>query len=201
LPSTLWKRNKKVFPTLLAAIISAAIASHYGKMSGHHPGHKLISLIFVLAFIIFSTTFLHVLSSATQRFLNHRRFGTARSASIKFTVRISGYLLVAVITLGLLNVSIGKLLLGGAVIGIILGVAAQQALGNFFASIVLIIEHPFVVGDSVSLISGALGGEYKGTVVDIGLTHTKLRNSEDEIIALPNATILSNAAIRKIKIT
>jgi small-conductance mechanosensitive channel len=186
-------------PSSIASIISAEIASHYGKMPGHHSGHKIISLIAVLAFIIFSTTFLHILSSSVQRFLAYRRLGTARAASIKFTVRITGYLLVAVITLGLLNVSIGKLLLGGAVVGIILGVAAQQALGNFFASIVLIIEHPFAVGDSVSIVSGALGGEYKGTVVDIGLTHTKLKNSSDEVIALPNATVLSNAAIHKIK--
>ena len=103
-------------------------------------------------------------------------------------------------TLNFLNVQVGKLLLGGAVLGVILGVAAQQALANFFASIVLIISHPFSVGDNIVITAGALGGEYRGIIKDIGLTHTKLREEDGHIVFLPNATILSSASVRRIRI-
>ncbi len=87
---------------------------------------------------------------------------------MKFLLRVVGYLFISLTTLDLLGISVERLLFGGAVIGIILGVAAQQALANFFASIVLIFSHPFSVGDDIILFSGALGGKYEGRVVDLG---------------------------------
>jgi small-conductance mechanosensitive channel len=94
-----------------------------------------------------------------------------------------------------MNISVAKLLLGGAILGIILGVAAQQSLGNFFASIILILTHPYRVGEEVTIISGSFGGANEGTVQDIGLTHTKLKLTNGKTMYMPNSTILSWAAI------
>lgn len=111
-------------------------------------------------------------------------------------MRLFGNVAIALLTLNLTGFSIGNLLLGGAAIGIILGVAAQQALANLFASIVLIITHPYTVGDMLRFNSGALGGVYEGKVTDIGLTHTKLKLAESgELVLLPNATVLSGATV------
>lgn len=192
----IWRRASiKLVPSAALFIISSAIASHYGKLPGHKPGHKLISLIGVALFVIFAITFLHTFTRVIKRLITYRKLGARRAASVQFTLRIAGYLAIFLMALDLLNISVGKLLLGGAVLGIILGVAAQQALGNFFASIVLIISHPFSVGDSITINSGALGGKYDGTIKDIGLTHTKLKERSGKIILLPNATILSGATI------
>jgi len=97
--------------------------------------------------------------------------------------------------LELVNISVEKLLLGGAILGVILGVAAQQSLANFFASVILILTHPFRVGEQVTIISGSFGGKYEGTVKDIGLTHTKLKLNNGDVIFMPNSTILTWAAI------
>jgi small-conductance mechanosensitive channel len=175
-----------------------AVAAHYIKLPGHTAGHKLVAYVAVAVFIVFAIIFLHVLSNDIQRFLSYRRLGAGRAASISFAIRIVGYLIIALGALNLMSISVAKLLLGGAVVGIILGVAAQQALGNFFASIVLIIAHPYSVGDAVIINSGALGGLYEGTIKDIGLTHTRLLESDGTTVALPNATILSGATIKKV---
>src|SRR5919199_1649304 len=89
-------------------------------------------------------------------------------------VRIVGYAIVLLALLGAFKVPLGGLLLGGAVTGVVIGIAAQQTLGNFFAGIVLLIVRPFAVGDSVVLRSGPLGGEYEGTVSEISLYYVNV---------------------------
>jgi small-conductance mechanosensitive channel len=158
--------------------------------------HKLIAFTGVLLFLIFSTIFLHILSNAIGIFIVSNRLGVGRAAAIQFILRLLGYLTILFTTLDHLGLPVGHILLGSAVLGIILGVAAQQALANFFASIVLIISHPFTVGEEITLISGGLGGTYTGNVIDIGLTHTRLREVDGNIIALPNSTLLTGATIR-----
>ena len=123
------------------------------------------------------------------------RLGTGRAAAVQFILRTIGYVVILLATLELLGIPVGKLLLGGVALSVVLSVAAQQALANFFASIVLVVSHPFTVGEEITLKSGALGGEYNGLVLDIGLTHTKLQDEGGEIVFMPNATVLSGAAI------
>lgn len=71
-----------------------------------------------------------------------------------------------------------QLLLGGAVTGVIVGIAAQQSLGNVFAGLVLILSRPFDVGDLIAVRSGALGGQLEGRVVEMGLVYVTL-DSDD----------------------
>src|ERR687885_576326 len=77
-------------------------------------------------------------------------------------VRIVGYAIVLLALLGAFKVPLGGLLLGGAVTGVVIGIAAQQTLGNFFAGIVLLIVRPFTIGERVFLRSNI--GEYEGVI-------------------------------------
>jgi small-conductance mechanosensitive channel len=121
-----------------------------------------------------------------------QRLGDARGAPLGFLVTAVGYLLVIFPALDLLGVNVGGLLLGGAVTGVVVGIAAQQTLGNIFAGIVLLFVRPFVVGDHIVLRSGPLGGAYEGRVTDIGLFYVDLV-TEDGPVKLPNAGVLAGA--------
>jgi small conductance mechanosensitive channel len=94
--------------------------------------------------------------------------------------------------LSVLDVDLGSLLLGGAITGVIVGIAAQQTLGNFFAGIVLLLAQPFSVGDRVVLRSGPLGGEYEGVVTEMGIFYVTLATPKGPV-DLPNAGVLSAA--------
>jgi small-conductance mechanosensitive channel len=191
------KAYLKLIPCAVLAIGGAFVSIHLGNIRSLRFDHKLISAGAVIVFIIFSTLFLTTLTKTIRRVIISHRLGVGRAAALQFIIRAFGYAAIIIGTLDLLDVPVGRLLLGSAVLGIILGVAAQQALGNFFASIVLIISHPFAVGEKITLNSGAMGGKYVGTVIDIGLTHTHLREKNGDIVYLPNSTLLSAAAIRK----
>ena len=70
----------------------------------------------------------------------------AAGSAIGLICNIVGYGTVLLGLLGLLRVNLGNLLVGGAVTGVVIGIAAQQTLGNFFAGLVLLFARPYVPG-------------------------------------------------------
>jgi hypothetical protein len=91
--------------------------------------------------------------------------------------------------LGLLAVPVKHLLVGGALTGIIVGIAAQQALGNVFAGLVLLLARPFNVGDRILLRHSTLGGELRGPVSAMGLTYVTLEMDAGPL-SVPNNLML-----------
>ncbi len=189
--------NAKLFLYGALSVIGLALSAANGAVLAHNIlfTHRLLSLFGVALFAVAITTFLHVLTDGIRKTIIYHRLGVGRAAALQFILRVFGYLAIFFTVLDRIGIPIGHLLVGGAVLGIILGVAAQQALGNFFASIVLIVAHPFAVGDTVTLVSGALGGRYDGKVDDIGLTHTRLQQEDGTTVEMPNSTLLVGAAI------
>lgn len=130
-------------------------------------------------------------STAVRKATEHH-LDDARGGPLSVVVRIAGYAVVLLALLGAFKVPLGGLLLGGAVTGVVIGIAAQQTLGNFFAGIVLLIVRPFAVGDSVVLRSGPLGGEYEGTVAEITLYYVNIVTAQGPV-KLPNASVVASA--------
>ena len=126
------------------------------------------------------------------RKLSADNLGDARGAGLSLLVTVIGYLLVLVTLLSSLGVNPAGLLLGGAITGVVLGIAAQQTLSNFFAGIVLLANRPLVVGQHVVMRSGPLGGEFEGLVTDMSLFYVKVETTQGPV-ALPNAAVLASA--------
>src|SRR6185437_7076332 len=95
-------------------------------------------------------------------------------------------------TLSMLSVPVGHFLLGGAIAGVVLGIAAQQSLGNVFAGFVLLVVRPISVGEYIRVRSGALGGEFYGTVTSMSLTYVSVL-TEGGILQVPNSSFLAAA--------
>lgn len=115
-----------------------------------------------------------------------------RGSSLAFVATLVGYLIVLFTLMGALGVPLQGIFLGGALTGIVLGIAAQQTIGNFFAGIVILTVRPFSVGDDVVLRSAPLGGLYEGRVTDMTLFYVHLRAANGPV-ALPNSMVLAAA--------
>ena len=75
--------------------------------------------------------------------------------------------------------------LGGAgVLAVIAGVASQEALANLVGGVFIISFKPFKIGDIIKLDQTMVG-----TVTDITLRHTVIRNYENKMIVIPNSVI------------
>jgi small conductance mechanosensitive channel len=86
------------------------------------------------------------------------------------------------------------LALGGAFTAVVVGLAAQQTLGNLFAGMVLLSARPFRVGERVRLQGGGLAGTVEGVVSSLGLLYTTLASGDDSIM-VPNSVVLNVAIV------
>jgi hypothetical protein len=116
--------------------------------------------------------------------------GPGHAAVVRYALVLIGAIATLLITLALLSIPISQLLIGGALGSVFIGIAAQQSLSNLFAGMVLLLAHPFQVGDSVRLQAGALGGQISGTIADIGITYVQLSTASG-VISIPNSQVLN----------
>jgi hypothetical protein len=116
--------------------------------------------------------------------------GTSHAAVVRYALVLIGAVTTLLITLGLLGIPITQLLLGGALTSVFVGIAAQQSLSNVFAGMVLLLAHPFRVGDSIRMQAGALGGQISGTIAEIGITYVRLATTTG-VISIPNSQVLN----------
>ncbi len=117
-------------------------------------------------------------------------FGPSHSAVVQYAIVLIGAVTTLLVTLSLIGIPISQLLLGGALTSVFVGIAAQQSLSNVFAGMVLLLAHPFRVGDSIRLQAGALGGQISGTIAEIGITYLRLATSTG-VISIPNSQVLN----------
>lgn len=126
-----------------------------------------------------------------------------RAAMIRLLLRLVLYVLVLVAVLGSFGVDLGSLAFGGAFLTVIIGLAGQTVFSNLLAGIVLVIAHPFEVGDRVSIMSWqfpmmpptypheAIPTAYEGVVTDLNLVYTFLRSDERVPLIVPNSIVAS----------
>lgn len=95
-------------------------------------------------------------------------------------------LLVILIALSNLNINVGALLAGLGVGGIAVALAAQNVLGDLLASLSIVLDKPFCVGDLI------LTGTHYGTVEQIGIKTTRLRSVFGEEIIISNRNLLDS---------
>jgi hypothetical protein len=125
-----------------------------------------------------------------SRQLLEPKAGTSHAAVARYIILIVGAFTTLVLTLELFDIPVGQLVLGGALTSVFVGIAAQQALGNVFAGLVLMFARPFRVGDPIRLRAGALGGTIDGIVTDIGITYVRL-NTGGSVMSVPNSQVLN----------
>ena len=120
------------------------------------------------------------------------KLGYAHSAVVRFAIVVAGSIATILITLQLFDIAVTQLVVGGAVTGIIVGIAAQQSLANVFSGMILLAARPFRVGDRIGIRSGALSGLLEGTVTEISLRYVLLETANGPL-HVPNSQVLAAA--------
>jgi small-conductance mechanosensitive channel len=187
---------KSIIALLLA--IASAVISHQARPHDSHS-HSLFGATHLasqfiwagtaVAFCAFGSMATYGLAGQSRQLLEPKA-GISHAAVVRYVILIIGAFTTLVITLVLFTVPVGQLVLGGALTSVFVGIAAQQALGNVFAGLVLMFARPFRVGDPIRLRAGALGGTLDGIVTDIGITYVRL-DAGGTVMAVPNSQVLN----------
>jgi small conductance mechanosensitive channel len=183
--------SRKSFAWLLVAlaVIAATLVvyDHRGQIA---PGYgNWIRLGTVIVLVVVGTAATHWLAKGLSPRL-YRRLDPATAGTTGFVIRLLATAAVVVLALRIAGVTASTLAVGGAFTAVLLGLAAQQALGGIFAGIVLQSTRPFRVGERVRLVGGALAGSLEGTVSSLGLFYTTLSQGADRLL-VPNNVLLS----------
>jgi small-conductance mechanosensitive channel len=190
------KRRTRPWRAIIALVlaIAAAVASYYarnslGPFKSSRLPHDLIADCTAAAFLVFAIIATYGLAGKTRGVLEPK-VGTPHAAIVRYAILIIGGFTTLVITLELFGVPAQQLILGGALTTVFLSIAAQQALSNVFAGMVLLLARPFQVGDPIRLRAGALGGTLDGVVIDIGVTYVRFRTN-GSVMSIPNSQVLN----------
>jgi small-conductance mechanosensitive channel len=104
-------------------------------------------------------------------------------------------IMTAIIVVGILSAALvipevraiaGGILASSAVVGIVVGLAAQRPLANFVAGVVIAFTQPLRLGDRVTV------DDVAGTVEEIGLTYTFIRTDDNARLVIPNEKLASD---------
>jgi small conductance mechanosensitive channel len=80
----------------------------------------------------------------------------------------------------------GGILASSAVVGLVVGFAAQRTLANFIAGLLIAFTQPLRLGDEVKV------GDDEGIVEEIGLTYTFIRSADNARVVIPNEKLASD---------
>jgi small conductance mechanosensitive channel len=152
-----------------------------------------LRIVAVLAIVILGWTIARdVGRAAAPTFF--RRLDPAVAGTVGFLIRLATIAVTLLVALQIAQVSPSALLAGSAFTAVIVGLAAQQTLGNLFAGLVLVSARPFRVGERLRLQAGGLAGQTEGVVSSLGLLYTTLARGEDRIM-VPNSVVLGAAVV------
>ena len=133
-----------------------------------------------------TTAVVAALDRKQRRTLTVDRAAAGSLGIIGFMARLTIWALVLLLTLSNLGIEIQPLLAGLGIGGIAVALAAQNILGDLFASLSITLDRPFVLGDTLQV------DDFVGTVEYIGVKSTRLRSVNGEQIIVPNSNLLTS---------
>lgn len=96
------------------------------------------------------------------------------------------WILVGLLALANLGIDVTGLIAGLGIGGIAIALALQNVLGDLFASLSIVLDKPFEVGDFIIV------GDLMGTVETVGLKTTRVRSLSGEQLVFPNGDLLGS---------
>jgi small-conductance mechanosensitive channel len=176
----------------VGAVICLAVGSTIGDGVHTRQLHTKLTIIgLAVAFVVLAVLAVRSAANEVNRVVRARG-GASAGTTVRLLINLFGYVIILLAVLGMLAVPLGHLLVGGAITGVVVGIAAQQSLGNIFAGLVLLLARPYAIGEQVRVRSGGLGGPFDGTVAGMDLLYTTIVTDEGPVRS-PNAGLLAAA--------
>lgn len=125
-----------------------------------------------------------------ERRVAQLRSGDAESITVLSLLAFAGRVLIWAVLLLLaldqLGFNITALVAGLGIGGVAVALAVQSVLGDLFASLSIVLDKPFVVGDFIVV------DDLRGTVERVGVKTTRVRSLDGELIVFSNADLLKS---------
>lgn len=125
-----------------------------------------------------------VISRILTRLMKKRNF-----RNLPIWLKVKKYVIITITIYGILTLFIpaktilDPLLASGGIVAVVVGLAAQETVGNLISGFMIVTFCPFHIGDLIRVNNG----EYVGTVVEITIRHTIIETFENTRVIIPNS--------------
>jgi len=180
-----------IFATLVVALTLYFYVSFFNWRLPQGPHADLLKIPILVLAALLGYLAVRALNAALFDFVFRIRRGYEAPTLVRniFTLIAFTILFVVVFKWLYTDVNLGALLTTSAIFGVIIGLALQDTLGNFFAGISLHADRPFQVGDVIVV------GQQKHTGVVEGITWRaiKIRTFQNHIVLVSNSNVAKEA--------
>lgn len=194
-----WTDLLRPLSLVVAALISALIFGEVLRVSGN--AYEVVTLFFWTVFYLALTWAVWLTGgaiAATMIAEEHLLPSSIDSQLIRLTSRLVTF----IVSIGILISGADRLglpaysvLAGLGVGGLAVALAAQQTIANLIGSLIIMIEKPFKVGDSIKL------KETEGVVENVGFRSTRIRTLHNSLVTIPSSQVVNstidNMALRE----
>lgn len=150
---------------------------------------QLINVV-LIGWLLFNLV--DIIALLLQR-ISRRRQGNLSVMLVPTVTRTLRAVLVIVLGLfaanNILRWEVGSFLTALGIAGLAVSLAAQDTLRNLFGSIMIFVDQPFAIGDTIRF------EPHEGIVDDIGFRSTRLRTADGFVVSIPNGTIAAGAIV------
>jgi len=153
--------------------------------------HTVLSSMAAMA--VFVQVGLWLNTGITEWIIRYREARADEDASAVMSMNVLAILgrlvlwsLVVLLSLDNVGVDVTALVAGLGIGGVAVALAAQNILGDLFASVSIVIDKPFILGDFLAV------GDHLGSVEQIGMKTTRLRSLSGEQLVFSNADLLNS---------
>jgi small-conductance mechanosensitive channel len=172
--------------SLVLAIISIRLVAGYAQPPA--PVMQLIHYVFTVVVVLQAAIWAReILLGLIQRRAAEGHNETLSNAMgiIRLLISVALFAVAAIVILDNMGVNVTGLVAGLGIGGIAIGLAAQGIFSDLFASLSIIFDRPFRVGETIKYDTST------ATVERIGLKSTRLRSINGELLVISNTNLLA----------
>jgi small conductance mechanosensitive channel len=157
------------------------------------------AVFYAAVFFVSASVAARLIRTSVKRLLTHADHAGLDRTGIQFLTQLSQalvYLCALVLWAHAVPVlrQLGTALLAGvSVASVVIGLAAQNTLGNVIAGFALLLYRPFKIGDRVQVVGPA--GLATGTVESLNLGYTMIRGDDGRRLIAPNSTMATQVTV------
>ena len=175
-----------VLALYLLSAVDYKLSELLASQMGSSKGATTINVLWLVLFAILAYLVVRALNSLIFGLVFRFRRGYEAPTLVRNVFSIIAFTAIffLIFTLIFPDANLGALFTTSAIFGVILGLALQDTLGNFFAGISLQADRPFQVGDVITV--GAQ--KHTGVVEEITWRAVKIRTFQNHVVLISNST-------------
>ena len=173
---------------LVIALVAVYLGSLYLTL---RPGQEralrtAAELAVCLQIALWSSVAIDFWVARQRRRMDHDATSVALAGVLRFAGKLVLWTLLLLMALDNLGVNVTALITGLGIGGVAVALALQNVLGDLLASLSIVLDKPFTLGDAITVDS------LTGTVESIGLKTTRLRATSGEQLVFANSDLLKS---------